>query len=319
MRPARKGRGGFWMTVALTAGWLAGCGPTPTPSPTAAAAPTVLPSPVPSIPPSPQPTLIPSLTPTAELTWPTVFEPAGCQPPPEDYTRVELGSWVINRRTQAMLEHAARLYGGEIDLANAAVTQGSYHDNGAASFGTHLGGGAVDLSIIRLPEWVVLWDEIGPALRALRAAGFAAWLRDYGELSPDSPIHIHAVAVGDAELSAAAEAQLTGEAGYFRGNDGLPAQFGAPRPDRFGGPVVCAWMRAKGYEDLRLPEARVLPTVLPDLTPGQVLTYTVEPGDTLPAVAARFGTRAEAVARRNGLTRVDTLVVGQVLEIAVGE
>jgi len=230
-----------------------------------------------------------------------------------------MGSWVVNRRTQAMLEYAARLYGGEIDLAGAAITQGSYHDNGAASFGTHLGGGAVDLSVIRLPEWVVLWEEIEPALRALRAAGFAAWLREYGELSPDSPIHIHAVAVGDAELSAAAEAQLTGEAGYFRGYDGLPAQFGAPRADRFGGPVVCAWMRAKGYEDLRPPEARVLPTALPNLTPGQTLTYAVEPGDTLPAVAARFGTRPEAVARRNQLTRVDTLTVGQTLEIVVGE
>lgn len=317
MRAARNRRGGFWIALALTVGWLAGCGPTSTPAPTPI--PSTEPSPAPSATPSPQPTLTPSLTPPAELAWPAVFEPAGCQAPPENYARVELGSWVVNRRTQAMLEHAARLYGGEMDLAGAAITQGSYHDNGAASFGTHLGGGAVDLSVIRLPEWVVLWDEIEPALRALRAAGFAAWLREYGELSPDSPIHIHAVAVGDAELSAAAEAQLTGEAGYFRGYDGLPAQFGAPRPDRFGGPVVCAWMRAKGYEDLRPPEARVLPTALPNLTPGQSLTYAVEPGDTLPAVAARFGTRPEAVARRNHLTRVDALTVGQTLEIVVGE
>ncbi len=313
----RNARGGFWIALALTAGWLVGCGLTSTPAPTAI--PSVLPSSAPSATPSPQPTPTSSLTPTAELAWPAVFEPAGCQPPPEDYTRVEVGSWVVNRRTQAMLEHAARLYGGEIDLAGAAITQGSYHDNGAASFGTHLGGGAVDLSVIRLPDWVVLREEIEPVLRALRAAGFAAWLREYGELSPDSPIHIHAVAVGDAELSPAAEAQLTGEAGYFRGYDGLPAQFGAPHPDRFGGPVVCAWMRAKGYEDLRPAEARVLPTALPDLTSGQTLTYAVEPGDTLPAVAARFGTRAEAVARRNHLTRVDTLAVGQMLEIVVGE
>ena len=317
MRPVRNGRGGFWIALALTAGWLAGCGPTSTPAPTPI--PSAEPSPAPSATPSPQPTLTPSLTPTAELAWPAVFEPAGCQPPPEDYARVELGSWVVNRRTQAMLEYAASLYGGEMDLAGAAITQGSYHDNGAASFGTHLGGGAVDLSVIRLPEWVVLWDEIEPALRALRAAGFAAWLREYGELSPDSPIHIHAVAVGDAELSEAAEAQLTGEAGYFRGYDGLPAQFGVPRSDRFGEPVVCAWMRAKGYEDLRPPEARVLPTALPNLTAGQTLTYAVEPGDTLPAVAARFGTRLEAVARRNHLTRVDALTVGQTLEIVVGE
>lgn len=319
MRPARNRHGGFWVALALTGVWLAGCRPTPTPTPAPTAIPSVVPSPAPSTTPSPQPTPTPWLTSTAELAWPAVFEPAGCQPPPEDYTRVELGSWVVNRRTQAMLEHAARLYGGEIDLAGAAITQGSYHDNGAASFGTHLGGGAVDLSVIRLPEWVVLRAEIEPVLRALRAAGFAAWLREYGELSPDSPIHIHAVAVGDAELSAAAEAQLTGEAGYFRGYDGLPAQFGAPRADRFGGPVVCAWMRAKGYEDLRPPEARLLPTALPDLIPGQTLAYAVEPGDTLPAVAARFGTWAEAVARRNHLTRVDTLAVGQMLEIVVGE
>ena len=69
------------------------------------------------------------------------------------------------------------------------------------SFGTHLGGGAVDLSVIQHPEWVVLWDEVDPLIRALRVSGFAAWLRDYGEIYPDSPIHIHAIAIGDAELS----------------------------------------------------------------------------------------------------------------------
>ena len=88
-------------------------------------------------------------------------------------------------------------------------------------------------------------------MHALRAAGFAAWLRDYGELSPDSPYHIHAIAIGDQELSQAAQDQLTGPFGYFRGYTGVPVQNGVPAPDRHGGPVLCQWMLDAGYQDLR--------------------------------------------------------------------
>jgi hypothetical protein len=98
----------------------------------------------------------------------------------------------------------------------------------------------------------VLWDDLGLLIRSLRAAGFAAWVREYGELYPDSPIHIHAIAIGDQELSAAAQDQLTGEAGYFRGSNGLPVDmYGAPTLDRYGGPVLCQWMIELGYRDLR--------------------------------------------------------------------
>jgi hypothetical protein len=58
-----------------------------------------------------------------------------------------------------------------------------------------------------------------PLIRAMRASGFAAWLRDYGEVYPESPVHIHAIAIGDAELSPAAVEQLTGPNGYFRGSE----------------------------------------------------------------------------------------------------
>jgi len=151
-----------------------------------------------------------------------------------------------------MLAHAQELYGGELELIGYAITQGSYHDNGAASFGTHLGGGAVDLSVLRRGTYTVLWNDIEPLIHALRAAGFAAWLREYGELYQDSPIHIHAIAIGDRELSAAAEEQLTGEAGYFRGYNGLPVESGGvPISDRYGGPVLCQWMIDLGYRDLR--------------------------------------------------------------------
>jgi hypothetical protein len=178
-------------------------------------------------------------------------EPDGCQTPPEDYTRLEINGWTINQRTLAMLTHARELYGGELEIDGYAITQGSYHD-GEYSFGTHLGGGAVDLSVLRRETYTVLWDDIEPLIHALRAAGFAAWLREYGELYPDSPIHIHAIAIGDQELSEAAQEQLTGEAGYFRGSTGLPvALYGAPKADRYGGPILCQWMIDLGYRDLR--------------------------------------------------------------------
>lgn len=220
---------------------LSGCGsffpsltPTPQPTPTASLTPTSTATP------TPLPTATPTITPTPE--------PWGCWKPPEDYTRSEVNGWVLNARTLAMLQHAAELYRGPIDITGKAITQGSYHDNGSLSFGTHLGGGAVDLSVIQLPEWVVLWDEVEPLIRALRAAGFAAWLRGYGEVYEDSPIHIHAIAIGDAELSQAAIEQLSGPDGYFRGLDGLP---GKQAPDKHGGPVICQWMIELGYADLR--------------------------------------------------------------------
>ena len=196
---------------------------------------------------TPSPTVTP--VPTQTLTP----EPAGCQKPPEDYTRIEVNPGrTINQRTLAMLAHAQQLYGGEIELTGSAITQGSYSNAVAASFGTHAGGGAVDLSVMSRGTYTVLWDDIELLLRALRLAGFAAWLREYGELYPDSGIHIHAIAIGDQELSPAAEEQLTGEAGYFRGFSGLPvAMYGAPAADRYGGPIICQWMIDLGYRDLR--------------------------------------------------------------------
>jgi hypothetical protein len=165
---------------------------------------------------------------------------------------VEINGQTLNQRTLAMLAHAQSLYGGEIELTGYAITQGSYTNAVGASFGTHGGGGAVDISVLRRGTYTVLWDDLQPLIHALRAAGFAAWVREYGELHPDSPIHIHAIAIGDRELSPAAAEQLTGEAGYFRGSSGLPVDmYGAPTPDRYGGPVICQWMIDLGYRDLR--------------------------------------------------------------------
>jgi hypothetical protein len=114
------------------------------------------------------PTQVPPLLlePTSESDFGD--DPAGCRAPADDYTRVRVNGKWINRRTLSMLEYAQSLYGGPIDVRGPALTQGSYSNNGPASFGTHLGGGAVDLSVIRPGGSDVLYSEIERLVRALR-------------------------------------------------------------------------------------------------------------------------------------------------------
>ncbi len=189
----------------------------------------------------PPSTLTPTTTP-----YPN-FEPAGCLLPGEDYTLVEVNGWYLNQRTLEMLRYASQLYNGDPEYLPARITQGSYHDNGAASWGTHLGGGAVDLSVMLPGTYTIDAIHISSLIRAMRAAGFAAWYRDTNELYSDSAPHIHAIAVGDDELSQPALAQLINPEGYFWGFNGIPVQKGQPFPDRHGGAVVCNWMKALGY------------------------------------------------------------------------
>ena len=197
--------------------------------------------------PLPTETIIPTLTPTPEPS-----EPEGCLKPEENYDLLTINGMVINQRTYSMLEHAQTLYGGELEITGYHITQGSYTNQVSASFGTHAGGGAVDISVIRYGTYEVLYDDIEPLIQALRTAGFAAWLRDFDQLYPGSPIHIHAIAIGDRDLSPAAQEQLTGEFGYFSGYNGLPQPEGyAPIEDEHGGPIICDWMVEMGYEESR--------------------------------------------------------------------
>lgn len=204
--------------------------------------PTQTATPKPSATPSPTVTATLTLTPT-ETPFP---QPAGCLPPSDDYTRLTVNGMTLNQRTMTMLQHAAELYTGAIDLAGSSITQGSYTNDVDASFGTHAGGGAVDISVLAPGTWTILWDDLPVVIDALRQAGFAAWVRELDELYPGSPIHIHAVAIGDRDLSAAASEQISGQYGYFNGYDGLPEGYGGPKLDRYGGPVICEWMVTQG-------------------------------------------------------------------------
>jgi hypothetical protein len=211
---------------------------------------TLLSSPTSTSNPTPLPTetLTPTITPTQETS-----EPEGCLQPEENYDLKTINGMLINQRTFSMLEQAQTLYGGELEITGYHITQGSYTNQVSASFGTHAGGGAVDISVIQYGTYEVLYDDIEPLIQALRTAGFAAWLRDFDQLYPGSPIHIHAIAIGDRDLSPAAQEQLTGEFGYFSGYNGLPQPEGdAPVQDEHGGPIMCKWMVEMGYEDLSI-------------------------------------------------------------------
>lgn len=195
---------------------------------------------------SPTPTFnTPSPTPTTTSTSPA----DRCRQPSENYDRISINGRMLNMRTYEMLEYAASIYGGVIDITGSAITQGSYTSAVEASFGTHAGGGAVDLSVMFPGTYTIHEEDIEPLIEALRLAGFAAWYRDFDDLYDGSPVHIHAIAIGDQELSFAARQQLTGPHGYFLGFDGLPKEGGVPNRDPHGGPILCSWMIEQGYPD----------------------------------------------------------------------
>lgn len=201
---------------------------------------------------STQPTTAVAAPATTPLPQETVSEtgrddPAFCQRPPDRYERVTFNGYTLNERTLWMLRRAVELYTGRGDPLR--VTQGSYSTTEDASFGTHAGGGAVDISI-RVksnPQLILSEAEANELVLALRQAGFAAWLRLPNDLTPPVLTHIHAIAIGDAEFSPAARRQIDGQEGYFRGLDGVIPEFGGPHPDRHGGPIVCHWMLEMGY------------------------------------------------------------------------
>ena len=199
----------------------------------------------------PSPTIpIPTNTPIKHLTHSEPVQTSdipGCRMPSENYGKVEINEHILNKRTVGMLTYAQSLYDGIIDVTGDAITQGSYANAVEASFGTHAGGGAVDLSVMTPGTYNILYEDIEPLVQALRLAGFAAWYRDFNELYDGSPPHIHAIAVGDSELSMAAREQLAGPFGYFWGYNGLPTEDKVPIRDPHGGPVVCEWMIEKGY------------------------------------------------------------------------
>lgn len=139
----------------------------------------------------------------------------------------------LNKRTLEMMNRAEfimRNKFGHKDF-DFIVVQGSYSGSVAASGGTHDRGGAIDIHTRSYNKGTV--DDM---VKALRMAGFAAWSRGRGFDRFDP--HIHAIAIGDRELSSSAASQVQE---YFNGGDGLVGS--AADPDRHLGRPVPAWAR----------------------------------------------------------------------------
>jgi LysM repeat protein len=74
-----------------------------------------------------------------------------------------------------------------------------------------------------------------------------------------------------------------------------------------------------------LPEPTLTQTLFPQPSPTAAptlaaeTTYVVKPGDTLASIAAAHGTSVAAIMARNNLTNPDSLVVGQILIIPIGQ
>jgi hypothetical protein len=132
----------------------------------------------------------PVRTPTAALPrgTPNPDRLPACTRPPDDMTRVQVNGQTVNARTLWMLKLAQHLYGGPGSILS--VVQGSYSPGLQESFGTHDGGGAVDISILNPANLSqVLWDEAPKMAAAMRQAGFAAWYRPARMFGPDSGAH----------------------------------------------------------------------------------------------------------------------------------
>lgn len=161
-------------------------------------------------------------------------KPVDAKEPAHNYRRVKVDEGWINVRTREMLKRAES-YASAMGVKNPHfyMVQGSYSSSVSASGGTHDGGGAIDLR-----TWQHTKTDVVKMVKALRMAGFAAWKRGFGGDNFDP--HIHAIAIGDRQLSSGARNQV---AEYFRGGDGLIGS--APDGDRGVGKPFPNW--AKKY------------------------------------------------------------------------
>jgi peptidoglycan hydrolase-like protein with peptidoglycan-binding domain len=154
-------------------------------------------------------------------------------PPKHDYKRVSFRGATMNRRTQEMLRRAETIMAERHGHRGFqfSLSQGSYNPGYSPSGGTHDRGGALDIRTAGRSR-----KQVDDMVRALREAGFAAWSRGRGHDS-FAP-HIHAIAIGDRELSPSAAGQVRE---YRAGGDGLVGS--RPDPDRSLGRRIPRWAR----------------------------------------------------------------------------
>ena len=154
------------------------------------------------------------------------------------YTRVTWSGKTINARTRDALLYAQKLWRKRGDHhLSIQLAQGSYNKGGVAASGsTHDGGGVID---IRTTGVGLDQGETVSLLRALKDAGFAAWIRDSRD---GMPPHIHACAIADQQMAASAQRQCVS---YDAGRNGLNSNSKDRNPYRASPKLRFSYARGK--------------------------------------------------------------------------
>lgn len=66
--------------------------------------------------------------------------------------------------------------------------------------------------------------------------------------------------------------------------------------------------------NMQLPTSTAVSTLVP---PGTIITYTVEPGDSVSGIAVRFNSTEDAIVKENNLENANDIAVGDILKIPV--
>ena len=136
----------------------------------------------------------------------------------DPWGKASLDGETVDNFTAAALQAAAQEAGTEW-----RVLQGSFSHDVAASGSTHAGGGVVDIAPADGD-----WEG---AVTALRKIGFAAWVRNVpGHGYAGSGEHIHAVLMGDEQLSDQAAIQVQS---YLNNDNGLDGSAPDDGPRQF--------------------------------------------------------------------------------------
>lgn len=211
------------------------------------------------------------------------------------YGRTTFRGVTLNWRTAEMLVVAEK----KISIAPLELSQGSW-SLAATSGGTHAGGGALDVRASKGGN-AFTRTQLDEIQLELRRIGFAAWVRTPAQ--GDWPYHVHAIAIGDRDMSDQAAQQVTW---YKQGLNGLwpPAQgpdYG-PAPIWTQYPQTLTELEMDATEHAALMRVdKLLATV--DVFPNDL---TDAAGDTLTLASLLRLDRSRLYAVAADVNRIDT-------------
>lgn len=151
--------------------------------------------------------------------------------------RVLFDGRVVTVRTRDALLYAQRLWQARgKHHKSIRLAQGSFSTSVGASAGTHDGDAVVD---VRTTGVGLTAAETAALNKALKDAGFAAWIRDSRD---GMPPHIHACLIADPEMASGAKAQCVD---FDKGLNGLRNRAKDRNPYRHKPRIRFSWLQGK--------------------------------------------------------------------------